>query len=967
MTDSTSSLVLAVDTTQTAKASVDLDKLTASGEKTEAQFNKTGQAATGWQRNMAGVDAAMKSTAERSIELSQATQRIIDRYDPLGTKLRALQSDMELFQREMGNSTSNAAMKTFQGLEDEIAKTSKLMSTAGVEGFEKMGAAADKGAFSTVGAKRELMVLGHEALTGNFSRMPGSFMVLAERMSLTSALFSPMTLGIAAFVAVGAGIGVLAAHAESLARSMNTLQVQMDATGRDSDFTKIQFKELIDQMALMPGVSKTSADAILSTFTKTHEIGAPLFKDLSLIVGDFASATGTDAVSAAKELAKAFADPAKGADSLDASLGTLSASTILQIKQLSDANNILGAQKLLYDAVTESVLGLSHTGLTPMQQAAEGVRKSWDEAMHSLGESKALTGVNAALVGIIGSVQWLIDHRDGLIATLKVVPVLGAPFAAAGMFGSAPKNSGSSGSWTDSAQEDAKKLEDLTKNAILLGGGYTSAATNAAKLATQQKVLTDAISANIAAGNGDSEAVKKLKDELAGLQEYMAPKATKDTTRQDAHAQMALDLERYKKDASEYSDVYANEQKRLEAMHAAGLLDEADYTNNKTFFIKMLEAVKEDAFTQEIARLQKEKYSSSNAVTDALNNAKQVMAIQALLAKAKADAATNSEIAAIMDMAAANKIAQAYRNSKDAAQTYLDTLMRTQSRDLSGMGLGNSERGRLAGFNQIDDKYEKQRLDLEKSRRDAEFNGTFGNDAQKKYDNELELIKTFNAKALSEYDKYYAAKKAKEANGSLGASEALNNYLDETRNVYKQTGDLVSKSFKGMEDALTNFVMTGKLDFSSLANSIISDMVRMEIRKSITGPMATTALSMFGFADGGAFGSSSVHAFADGGSFSNSVLTQPTPFMFANGGGFSQAVAGESGPEAVMPLSRDSSGKLGVKASGSSAPVQNFNVVQNFTVGDVASISMVRQAVAGSEKRIAAGIGRSMNYGGALS
>jgi hypothetical protein len=42
-------------------------------------------------------------------------------------------------------------------------------------------------------------------------------------------------------------------------------------------------------------------------------------------------------------------------------------------------------------------------------------------------------------------------------------------------------------------------------------------------------------------------------------------------------------------------------------------------------------------------------------------------------------------------------------------------------------------------------------------------------------------------------------------------------------------------------------------------------------------------------------------------------------------------------------------------------------VVQNFTVGDVASVSLVRQAVAGSERRIAASMGRSMNYGGALA
>lgn len=46
---------------------------------------------------------------------------------------------------------------------------------------------------------------------------------------------------------------------------------------------------------------------------------------------------------------------------------------------------------------------------------------------------------------------------------------------------------------------------------------------------------------------------------------------------------------------------------------------------------------------------------------------------------------------------------------------------------------------------------------------------------------------------------------------------------------------------------------------------------------------------------------------------------------------------------------------------------QTIVVHQNFTVGDVASISMVRQAVAGSEARIAAQFGRSQKYGGAAA
>lgn len=45
---------------------------------------------------------------------------------------------------------------------------------------------------------------------------------------------------------------------------------------------------------------------------------------------------------------------------------------------------------------------------------------------------------------------------------------------------------------------------------------------------------------------------------------------------------------------------------------------------------------------------------------------------------------------------------------------------------------------------------------------------------------------------------------------------------------------------------------------------------------------------------------------------------------------------------------------------------QAVTVVQNFTVGDVATVAMVREAVAGSERRIAAGMSRSKRYGGAM-
>lgn len=62
------------------------------------------------------------------------------------------------------------------------------------------------------------------------------------------------------------------------------------------------------------------------------------------------------------------------------------------------------------------------------------------------------------------------------------------------------------------------------------------------------------------------------------------------------------------------------------------------------------------------------------------------------------------------------------------------------------------------------------------------------------------------------------------------------------------------------------------------------------------------------YANGGIFGPAGLHPFALGGAFTNSIVDRPTLFPFANGTG----LMGEAGPEAIMPLQRDSRGRLGV-------------------------------------------------------
>ncbi len=73
----------------------------------------------------------------------------------------------------------------------------------------------------------------------------------------------------------------------------------------------------------------------------------------------------------------------------------------------------------------------------------------------------------------------------------------------------------------------------------------------------------------------------------------------------------------------------------------------------------------------------------------------------------------------------------------------------------------------------------------------------------------------------------------------------IQTFKDSIKSVGESMADVVIKGIKGMEDSLVNFVMTGKLEFRSLANSIIQDMVRITIQQAITAPFSNFLGGLF--------------------------------------------------------------------------------------------------------------------------
>ena len=75
-------------------------------------------------------------------------------------------------------------------------------------------------------------------------------------------------------------------------------------------------------------------------------------------------------------------------------------------------------------------------------------------------------------------------------------------------------------------------------------------------------------------------------------------------------------------------------------------------------------------------------------------------------------------------------------------------------------------------------------------------------------------------------------------NWEAGLKRGMMSVRDEANDMASSMEDLVTNAFQGIEEALVGFVQTGKLDFKSLADSIISDMVRMQIQSTVTKPLS---------------------------------------------------------------------------------------------------------------------------------
>ncbi|AHF68684.1 phage tail tape measure protein [Pseudomonas cichorii] len=240
---------------------------------------------------------------------------------------------------------------------------------------------------------------------------------------------------------------------------------------------------------------------------------------------------------------------------------------------------------------------------------------------------------------------------------------------------------------------------------------------------------------------------------------------------------------------------------------------------------------------------------------------------------------------------------------------------------------------------------------------------------------QIQLTQQYGVRQLDAMQQGYEKLDEAQADWKNGAKSAFQDYLDSAKDVAGQTKTFFTGAFSSMEDSVVSFAETGKFSFADFTKSIIADMGRIAARKASSALLEmlfNAGMSYFssgsgnGLASGSAGATSSnlgassagysstyfpqalggawsngVQMFANGGAFeTNSILTMPTPFSFGTG---DMGIAGEAGPEAIMPLARGADGSLGVQVVGGTpggSTVVQLSAPMHITVQDRSSEGM---------------------------
>lgn len=938
MADEITSLILKVESAGVAKATDALDNLTKSGLRAEdtagalsdawGGLGKSAQTATGYQdRYVQSLKRYVKQGKEAQEQAAVGFFKELDAIKQLSggmKELERIQSQVQqaknreaisqgdyltlisditakkMLMRDAEDLETRAKVRFIQKLKEQVTaqKLSRAemlrvqaaelgVSNAADVYIRKMEVAAKSThslGLKSAMARRELGVLIGELARGNLGALRGSSITLANRAGWIDKLFTLRGLGIAGVIGgIGAAVYGLGKSSWDAYEANKELADGLLLTGGYAAKNTTELHKMSDEIAVLTGTSITSTRELITGFASSGKYTKEQIKSITKTVQEFNRYTKISSEQAQGYFSKIYSDPVRGLTELDKQFHFLKLSQLEYIDKLEKTKGkqeAITAGIELFSDVMHDRLGSIAKEATPLEEMWKDIEKWSSDAWDYVGQ------------GFIAGGNLIADVVMGTIEEIQAILKTGDLYI----------------------YEFLDKIYEKTKNVPGLNNLFSGLSDSKAIIASTKKEIDDLWASY------DKRNARVSRGENGYRPENRGTKATGAVNEQDLIDKWLKEHNKNKSGA--YHDDEATRllmQYREKGAKLQGEINNANLYSNQ----KLTESEKELlALETRIAGMKDKTLTAAD---------KSILAHQKEL-----EAALDLNVEKEKQLRNEEALNRLQAKSVQLAQQHRQELERLKAQgefDAASVGMGGNKRQRAQEEFNLKQQFANVQKELERS---AEKDGTLN--SPQYFAQAAENAAALNEQ-LVQMKRNHEGIDAAQGNWVNGFTSAYQDFMEQGADVAGMTKQVFSNAFNGMADSLAQFALTGKMNFKGFAVSVLSDLAKMEARIATSkalGMLLDWGMSAFGAgAAGAAAGSTPSGAYtsaaanlhfakgvaissSDLSMYSGQILTKPTFFKFAHGGG----VAGEAGPEAILPLARDSRGYMGVRLADKSGKQQ---------------------------------------------
>ncbi|MDM3316944.1 phage tail tape measure protein [Citrobacter sp. Ce006] len=698
-----------------------------------------------------------------------------------------------------------------------------------------------------------------------FGSVQGALSGVGEYIRSMAGMINPTTIALVGLIGT---IGLLAAAAYNSSEQFEQVARSVIMMGGAGFSSMQQLNQAAEEVAGKTNTSMSSTVDTLVTLNDTGKYTASQMKQVATTITLMGKA-GNDTKAAMSDFEKIVSDPVKGLASLNEQYGFVDEAMIKHIIQLRKQK---GEQAAVTEAI-ELFAGVMAKRAEETNKATDNIGKTWENLKKSASDTFGDIGITVRAWG-----NQIIDIFELVKSSIKDlflnITSLDAKFTST-IAGWADKIPGGGAlanflgmdveAMKKAGAEADKEIEANKKRYNELWKRVT--APNA-----QANYEAEARGSNV---KGDGGTSRESRDAVSKLAQDSAKKTKEAKATLDAGDRT---LENYRAQARTLTET-------LETLRQTGDIHakNTELGKQQSRFAELDEAAKTRALTAQ----EKSLLSSREAILNA----------------AKVVDQKNKEV----------EVQQKINGLAQQANKYVTQMTEKSEALRSGSGLSS----RMA-----------QRMNEEAQLRQGWINGG-GKLEDAGYEKELAALRN-----------YYAEEDKLRGDWKAGAVSGWNEYLEAATNTYDAVKNVASSTLTGLSDMLTELMTTGKASVKEFGKSMLKMILdvtnRLMVAYAVQAAMGWISGGSGTSAGGGqSFAVPSFTPNAKGGVYEspglskyvNGVYDSPQYFTFQGASKFAKGgVFAEAGEEAIMPLTRDSAGRLGVRAQGGGGAQPQVNI-----------------------------------------